>query len=47
MNLYELDRLIESCREHGDLGLVEFYNKKRVQLLAMISDKINQGMKQL
>jgi hypothetical protein len=42
MNIQELDRLISRLKENpkGNAELIEFYNKKRVELLHKICDEL-------
>jgi phosphoglycerate-specific signal transduction histidine kinase len=47
MNINELDNLIASLDKTKDKDLIKFYQKKRVELLAEISEKINKGRRKL
>ena len=40
MNIYELDQLIACLDVREDKDLIVFYNKKRVELVSRINQKI-------
>ena len=40
MNIYELDTLIQAFIEAGDTEMVQFYLKKRAELMSEIYEKI-------
>jgi phosphoglycerate-specific signal transduction histidine kinase len=47
MNIYQLDELINSLNPIEDKDLIEFYTKKRKELLEQISKTINNKLKEL
>lgn len=47
MNLYELNTLITSLDTDKDLELLEFYKKKKIELIKEIKQKINKEIKTL
>ena len=45
MNLAELNRLIKDCESQGDAELVEFYKRKRAELIAILNRDIVKHIK--
>ena len=47
MNLYELEELIKSLDKKEDKDLIEFYNKKKEELIRKVSTVINNKLKKV